>query len=113
MLPYSGAHLLMFHHLKAVLRKKGKATGVGDEGGFAPDLESNEAALDAHVPVTAPASACATTSSTSSSASLRSRWRRGASPTRATLITRWEGEDVVSPPRRFTPNSRAMDFMPS
>jgi enolase len=31
--------------LKAVLRGRGLATGVGDEGGFAPDLESNEAAL--------------------------------------------------------------------
>ncbi len=32
--------------LKAVLRGRGLATGVGDEGGFAPDLESNEAALE-------------------------------------------------------------------
>jgi len=31
--------------LKSVLRARGLATGVGDEGGFAPDLESNEAAL--------------------------------------------------------------------
>ena len=31
--------------LKTVLRSRGLATGVGDEGGFAPDLESNEAAL--------------------------------------------------------------------
>jgi enolase len=31
--------------LKSVLRSRGLATGVGDEGGFAPDLESNEAAL--------------------------------------------------------------------
>jgi enolase len=31
--------------LKSVLRTRGLATGVGDEGGFAPDLESNEAAL--------------------------------------------------------------------
>lgn len=35
----------VFHHLKAVLRKGGYATNVGDEGGFAPQLESNEAAL--------------------------------------------------------------------
>lgn len=34
-----------FHALKAILRKKGFATGVGDEGGFAPDLPDNEAAL--------------------------------------------------------------------
>jgi len=34
-----------FHHLKALLKKDGQATSVGDEGGFAPRLESNEAAL--------------------------------------------------------------------
>ncbi len=32
----------VFHNLKKVLNEKGLATGVGDEGGFAPDLESNE-----------------------------------------------------------------------
>jgi len=37
----------IFHHLKAYLRKKGLATSVGDEGGFAPNLPSNEAALEA------------------------------------------------------------------
>lgn len=31
----------VFHHLKKVLNEKGLATGVGDEGGFAPDLKSN------------------------------------------------------------------------
>jgi enolase len=36
-----------FHHLKKLLGAKGKVTSVGDEGGFAPDLDSNEAALDA------------------------------------------------------------------
>ncbi len=36
-----------FHHLKAVLKKKGLNTAVGDEGGFAPNLGSNEEALDA------------------------------------------------------------------
>ena len=36
----------IFHHLKAVLDKKGLNTAVGDEGGFAPDLESNEEALE-------------------------------------------------------------------
>ena len=35
-----------YHALKSVLRKKGLSTGVGDEGGFAPDLEHNRAALD-------------------------------------------------------------------
>src|SRR6266540_1484651 len=37
----------IFHALKAVLKKKGLSTAVGDEGGFAPKLESTEAALDA------------------------------------------------------------------
>jgi len=35
-----------FHALKAVLKKKGYATGVGDEGGFAPNVKSNEEALE-------------------------------------------------------------------
>ncbi|MBX3092955.1 MAG: phosphopyruvate hydratase [Cryobacterium sp.] len=35
-----------YHALKSVLGKKGLSTGVGDEGGFAPNLESNRAALD-------------------------------------------------------------------
>jgi enolase len=36
----------VYHSLKSVLKGRGLATGVGDEGGFAPDLESNRAALD-------------------------------------------------------------------
>jgi len=36
----------IFHQLRAVLRDAGHQTAVGDEGGFAPNLESNEAALD-------------------------------------------------------------------
>lgn len=36
----------VYHALKSVLKKQGLATGVGDEGGFAPDLKSNRAALD-------------------------------------------------------------------
>ena len=34
-----------FHNLKAVLKKRGYSTAVGDEGGFAPNLQSNEEAL--------------------------------------------------------------------
>jgi enolase len=37
----------VFHQLKAVLHERGLATGVGDEGGFAPDLESTEQAIEA------------------------------------------------------------------
>jgi enolase len=36
----------VYHALKSVLKQKGFATGLGDEGGFAPDLDSNRAALD-------------------------------------------------------------------
>ncbi len=36
----------VFHSLKAVLHERGLATGVGDEGGFAPDLESTEQAIE-------------------------------------------------------------------
>jgi enolase len=36
----------VFHHLKATLKQEGHSTSVGDEGGFAPDLESNEQALE-------------------------------------------------------------------
>jgi enolase len=35
-----------YHHLKALLRQRKLSTGVGDEGGFAPDLPSNAAALE-------------------------------------------------------------------
>jgi enolase len=37
----------VFHHLKVVLHERDLATGVGDEGGFAPDLESTEQAIEA------------------------------------------------------------------
>mgnify|MGYP002039074783 CR=1 FL=1 len=37
----------IFHHLKAVLKARGLSTAVGDEGGFAPNLASNEDALSA------------------------------------------------------------------
>src|ERR1043165_4198480 len=36
----------IFHALKAVLKKKGYSTNVGDEGGFAPDIQSNEEAIE-------------------------------------------------------------------
>ena len=36
----------VYHALKSVLKSKGLSTGLGDEGGFAPSLESNRAALD-------------------------------------------------------------------
>jgi len=36
----------VFHHLKSVLKDKGYSTNVGDEGGFAPNLKSNEEAIE-------------------------------------------------------------------
>jgi enolase len=36
----------VFHHLKGVLKSKGYSTNVGDEGGFAPNIESNEEAIE-------------------------------------------------------------------
>lgn len=36
----------VFHHLKKVLKSKGLSTNVGDEGGFAPNIESNEGAIE-------------------------------------------------------------------
>ncbi|MBK6633286.1 MAG: phosphopyruvate hydratase [Chitinophagaceae bacterium] len=36
----------IFHTLKTVLKKKGYSTNVGDEGGFAPDIQSNEEAIE-------------------------------------------------------------------
>jgi enolase len=36
----------VFHALKSVLKKKGYSTNVGDEGGFAPDIQSNDEAID-------------------------------------------------------------------
>ncbi len=48
--PYFAEALRMgaevFHSLKAVLKKKGYSTAVGDEGGFAPNLKSNDEALE-------------------------------------------------------------------
>jgi len=36
----------VFHHLKKILKKKGYSTAVGDEGGFAPNLKSNQEAIE-------------------------------------------------------------------
>ncbi len=36
----------VFHHLKSVLKSKGYSTNVGDEGGFAPNIQSNEEAIE-------------------------------------------------------------------
>lgn len=36
----------VFHHLKSILKKKGYSTNVGDEGGYAPDIKSNDEAIE-------------------------------------------------------------------
>ena len=36
----------IFHALRSILKGRGQSTGVGDEGGFAPNLKSNQQALD-------------------------------------------------------------------
>lgn len=36
----------VFHHLKSVLKAAGYSTNVGDEGGFAPNIQSNEEAIE-------------------------------------------------------------------
>ena len=36
----------VYHHLKTVIKDRGLSTGLGDEGGFAPSVESTTAALD-------------------------------------------------------------------
>ncbi len=49
---FAGAYRIgseCYHALKGVLKKRGLATGVGDEGGFAPNLRNNEEALEALV----------------------------------------------------------------
>jgi enolase len=48
----------IFHALKKVLHDRGLATAVGDEGGFAPNLPSNEAAIEAILEATANADYC-------------------------------------------------------
>ena len=42
--PQMGSEI--FHHLRAILKQRGLNTNVGDEGGFAPDLKSNEEAIE-------------------------------------------------------------------
>src|SRR4030042_202034 len=43
---YISMGIEVFHNLKSVLKGKGYSTGVGDEGGFAPDLKSNDEAVE-------------------------------------------------------------------
>ena len=80
-----------YHALKSVLKQRGLSTGVGDEGGFAPDLEHNRAALD--LIVEAIGKAGFTPAGTSRSRSTR---RRPSSTTTAPTTSRASRR----PPRR-------------
>ena len=77
----------IYHALKSVLKSKGLATGVGDEGGFAPELSSNRAALDLiagaieqHRPSSSATTSCSRSTSqprsSTTMAATRSRVRR-------------------------------------
>ena len=57
----------VYHHLKQTLHEKGLSTAVGDEGGFAPDLQSNEEALQMLVAASGPRATCPATRSRSRS----------------------------------------------
>ena len=69
----------VFHALKAALKKAGQNTNVGDEGGFAPNLPSAEAALDFCMKaIEAPASSPARTSRSASTAAASEFFKDGA-----------------------------------
>jgi enolase len=85
----------VFHALKNVLHERGLATGVGDEGGFAPELDSSEAAIEAILEA-AERPAIATASRSRSTRRRRSSTATGAttSSARAGRATRRDGRHV-------------------
>jgi enolase len=86
----------VYHALKGVLKERGLATGLGDEGGFAPDLESNRAALDLILEaIGRPASSRARTSRSPSTSRPASSSTAARTPSRA----------GPSPPRRWWPTT--------
>ena len=87
----------IFHALKKVLGKMGLSTAVGDEGGFAPQLPSNEAALDVLMEAIAEARA------TSRARTWRSRstWRRRSSTRTASTSSR-RATAAAGPRRRWS-----------
>ena len=86
----------VYHSLKSVLNKQGLSTGLGDEGGFAPNLDSNRAALDLiSTAVERPDSRSAPTSRSRSTSPPRSSSPTAPTPSRASR----------SPPRRCRPTT--------
>ena len=82
----------VYHSLKSVLKKQGLSTGLGDEGGFAPDVAGTKAALDLiSTAIEAPASSSAPTW----------RWRSTSRPPSSTPT-----EPVTASRRRPAPPSR-------
>jgi enolase len=74
----------VYHALKKVLKDRGLSTGLGDEGGFAPNLESNRAALDLIVEaIEKPATSRARTSRWRSTSPPPSSTRTAPTPSRA------------------------------
>ena len=86
----------VFHNLKATLKKRGLNTAVGDEGGFAPDLESNEAALQALIEGIEAAGYTPGTTS-------RSRSTRPSRRSTRTATTSWPARAARSPPPSSPP----------
>ena len=80
----------IFHALRAILKKRGLATGVGDEGGFAPSLKSNQDALDAGDggDRQGRASRPAATSSSRSTCAASEFWQRPQRPLRVQEVGR-------------------------
>ena len=81
----------VYHALKSVLKAKGLATGLGDEGGFAPSLDSNRAALDLII------EAIGRTGLTAGRRHRAGHGRRGHRVLRATAGYQFEGKATVRP----------------
>jgi enolase len=98
----------VFHSLKKVLARKGLSTAVGDEGGFAPNLPSNEAALDAVVSAIESAGSLWTWRRASSTTTGRTYSRRVTAP--AGPPKRWCASTPIGPTN--TPSSRSRTDWP-
>ena len=81
----------VYHALKAVLHGRGLATAVGDEGGFAPDLPSSEAAIEAILEATEQAGS---SGEASRSRSTRPRARSSRTATTASRAARLAGAEM-------------------
>ena len=89
----------VFHALKKTLKDRGLGTAVGDEGGFAPDLESNEAALQA-------VSTGSRRPATPRARAWPSRSTRPRARSTPTASTAWSTRAATCPRRRWPPTGR-------